>query len=206
MKSAPNPLLAEKKGPNSLKQAPPFSRTQMCDRALNSMSSSMKKPGNQLLSSTSARGNSRIGCSRLVPYVVISDGDHSRKIKKAAKRGRPNSFWSNGRFKPTEKKQHGAQQHVLLVEVSLETHPCPAQPHVKYPFPLRSSGGLRVSPPVSPHLHSDTVSIRSVSVGPPGMFNVPQVVAPPAQAPLQRGAVLRRFPHTDTRVYRIGVP
>ena len=63
-----------------------------------------------------------------------------------------------------------------------------------------------MSPPVSPQLHSDTVSTRSVSVSPPGMFNLPQGVAPPAQAPLRRGAVLRQFPHTDTRVYRIGVP
>ena len=130
VKSAPNPPLAKITGPTSLKQAPPFSRTQMCDRALNSMSSSMKKPGNQLLSSTSARGNSRIGC-RLVRYVMISDGDHSRKIKKAARWARSKSFWPNGRFKPTEKKQHGAQQHVLLVEVCLETHPCPARAHVQ---------------------------------------------------------------------------
>ena len=191
VKSAPNPPLAKITGPSSLKLAPPFSRTQMCDRALHSTSSSMK---------TSARGDSRIGCGRLVPYVMCSDADHSRNIKKAARWARSHSFWSNGRFKPTEKKQHGAQQHVLLVEVCLETHPCPAQAHVKYPFPLRSSGGLRVSPPVSPHLHSDTVSTGSVSVNAPGMFYVPQGVAPPAQAPLRSGAVLRRFPRTHTRV------
>ena len=59
---------------------------------------------------------------------------------------------------------------------------------------------------VAHHFDSDTSSSSSVSVSPPGMFYVPQGVAPPAQAPLRRGAVLRRFPHLDTRVYRIGVP
>ena len=82
-------------------------------------------------------------------HMMISDGDHDRRIKKAALRvspvrsleikeflaegwwARSHSFWSHGRFKPTEKKQHGAQQLVLLVKVCLETHPCPAQAHVE---------------------------------------------------------------------------
>ena len=34
---------------------------------------------------------------------------------------RSNSVWSHGRFKPSEKKQQGAQQHVLLVDVCLRT-------------------------------------------------------------------------------------
>ena len=117
---------------------------------------------------------------------------------------------------------------------------------------------LRVCPPVSPHVHSDTVIALSVSVSPPSMFTVHQewhsdsdtvstcsvsvsapgifyvhqewhsdadnsssssvsvsplvcsmssrVWHPPAQAPLRRGAVLRLFPHMDTRVYRMRVP
>ena len=63
-----------------------------------------------------------------------------------------------------------------------------------------------MSPPVSPHLHSDTVIALSVSASAPGMFYEPQGVAPPAQAPLRRGAVLRWLPHTDTREYGMGVP
>ena len=167
------------------------------------------------------------------------------------------------RWLQTKKCNQGAQQHVLLVEVCLETHTCPTQAHVEtsvsvevvwsLEYVLISDGGHNIknnqedrtsresSVLLSPHSSKfATASPLSVATGAdlptpflswpttsdgwvtsssaggifqgqygqplrrghlartlqqdffgqfPGLFYVPQGMAPPAQAPLRRGAV-----------------
>ena len=113
-------------------------------------------------------------------------------------------------------------------DVCLEAYSCPAHAHVEKAVSVEvscvskidcmwasmlgiqviiSSRTATASPLVCfTCLRGGTATPTSSVSASPGMFYVPQGVAPPAQTRLRRGAVLRRFPHLETRVYRMEVP